>query len=334
MIIDYHHKQGGHCESATTTNLLNHHGLKITEPMVLGISGSLFFAYIPLVKLQFAPLFTYRSMPGLIFSRANNNLGVTIKREKFKNPVDSMNALDAQLSQGNPVGLQVGAYHLPFFPPEYRMHYNMHNMVIYGKEGDEYLVSDTVLPEPQRISYNDLLKVRYPKGPFSPSGKMYYPTHVPEEIDVKAAAIKGLKKTIYEMTEIPMWFLGTKGIRHLSKKLAKWPEKLGEKTANYYLGQLLRMQEEVGTGGAGFRFMFAAFLSEFGEQLNNSQLIEYSKKMGETANLWRHFSILGAKNCKYRGGVETSYFELSKILAELADREENIFKQLKKVPLN
>ena len=116
MILDYQHKQGGHCESATTTNLLNHHGLKITEPMILGISGSLFFAYIPLVKMQFAPLFTYRSMPGLIFRRATNNLGVTIKREKFKNPVDSMNALDAQLAQGNPVGLQVGAYHLPFYP--------------------------------------------------------------------------------------------------------------------------------------------------------------------------------------------------------------------------
>jgi hypothetical protein len=56
--------------------------------------------------------------------------------------------------------------------------------------------------------------------------------------------------------------------------------------------------------------------------------------MGETANLWRHFSIMGAKNCKYRGGVETSYAELSKLLSEIADREENIFKQLKKVPLS
>jgi hypothetical protein len=333
MIIDYQHKQGGHCESATTTNLLNHHGLKITEPMVLGIGSGLYFAYIPIMKLQFAPLFTYRTMPGQIFNRANKNLGVTMVKQTFKNPVDSMNALDEQLSKGYPVGLQVGAYHLTFFPPEYRMHYNMHNMVVYGKEGDEYLVSDTVLPEAQRITYNDLMRVRYPKGPFAPNGKMYYPTHVPSDIDINAAIVRGIKKTIYEMTEIPMWFLGAKGIRHLSKKLAKWPEKHGEKTANYYLGQLLRMQEEVGTGGAGFRFMYAAFLAEAAEKLDKPQLIDFSKKMGETANIWRQFSIMGAKNCKYRGGVETSYTELSKLLAEIAEREENIFKQLKKVPL-
>lgn len=333
MIVDFKHKQGGHCESATTTNLLNHHGLSITEPMVLGISGSLFFAYIPLVKLQFAPLFTYRAMPGLIFKRANKNLGISMKIEKFKNPIDSMNALDAQLAKKQPVGLQVGAYHLTFFPAQYRMHYNMHNMVVYGKEGNEYLVSDTVLPDPQRISYDDLIRVRYPKGPFSPSGKMYYPTHVPKNIDMNEAVVKGIKKTIYEMTEIPIWFIGINGIRYLSRNLAKWPEKHGDKTANYYLGQLLRMQEEIGTGGAGFRFMFAAFLAEAGEQLNKPQISDLSKKMGETANLWRHFSILGAKNCKFRGGIETSFTELSKLLSEIADREQNIFKELKKVSL-
>jgi hypothetical protein len=334
MIIDYQHRTGVHCESSTTSSLLNHYGLKITEPMALGISGGLYFAYIPVVKMQFAPLFTYRSLPGRIFSRTNKHLGVTIMREKFKNPVDSMNALDAKLAEGKPVGVQVGVYNLPFFPPEYRQHYNAHNMVIYGREGDEYLVSDSLFLETQRISYKDLMKVRYPKGPFAPSGKMYYPVNVPQNIDLNSAIVKGIKKNIYEMIEIKFWLIGTKGIRFLSKSLAKWPEKHGEKTANYYLGQLLRMQEEIGTGGAGFRFLYTAFLAEAAEQLDKPQLIDFSKKMGETANLWRHFAVLGAKNCKYRGGIETSFLELSKILSELADREENIFKELKKVHLS
>jgi len=334
MIIDFTHKQGAHCESATTTNLLNHQGLNLTESMVFGISGSLFFSYLPIVKLQFAPLFSYRSMPGQIFSRANKYLGVTMKVEKFKNPVDSMNALDAQISKGNPVGLQVGIYHLAYWPPEYKQHYNMHNMVIYGKEDNEYLVSDTVLQEVQRISYDNLMKVRYPKGPFSPNGKMYYPVNVPKNIDINAAIVKGLKKNIFEMTQIPLWFVGTKGIRFLSKKMVKWPERFGEKTASYYLGQLLRMQELAGSGGAGHRFIYAVFLREAGEQLEKPKLIEISKKMTETANLWRHFSILGAKNCKFRGGIETSFEELAKILCDIADREDDIFKQLKMVSFN
>ena len=48
-----------------------------------------------------------------------------------------------------------------------------------------------------------------------------------------------------------------------------WPKecengrhKFGEKLAAHNLGQVIRMLEEIGTGGAGFRFIYAAFLQE------------------------------------------------------------------------
>ena len=96
-------------------------------------------------------------------------------------------------------------------------------------------------------------------------------------------------------------------------------------------GNACAMQELAGSGGAGHRFIYAVFMAQAGEKLNNPKLVDLSKEMADIAKLWRHFSILGAKNCKYRGGVETSFVELSKILGVLADRDHDLFKRMKKV---
>ena len=41
----------------------------------------------------------------------------------------------------------------------------------------------------------------------------------------------------------------------------------GRVTGGHFLGNIVRMQEEIGTGGGGFRFMYAAFLQEAGDVL-------------------------------------------------------------------
>jgi len=42
------------------------------------------------------------------------------------------------------------------------------------------------------ITYEDLVKVRFPRGLFAPHGKMYYPISFPEKIDMRAAIKKGI----------------------------------------------------------------------------------------------------------------------------------------------
>ena len=82
------------------------------------------------------------------------------------------NALEA----GNPVGCQVGVYYLSYFPREYRFHFNAHNLVVYGKEDDNYLVSDPVMENANNVltSY-ELERVRFAKGALAPKGQIYYP---------------------------------------------------------------------------------------------------------------------------------------------------------------
>ena len=326
--LEFEHRQAGHCESGVTRNLLNYHNFKISEPMAFGIGAGLFFSYLPFLKMQHAPTTSFRVWPGQVFDRATRELGVKTAIHTFRNPKDSMDKLNAVLEQGYPVGLQVGTFHLPFFPPEYRMHYNMHNMIVYGHNNGTYFVSDTLMENLVEINYEDLMRVRFAKGAFAPRGRMYYPTLVPENIDIKPAIIKGIRKTANNMVGIPFPIVGVKGIRYLAGRMRRWEKKLGPVKASYYLGQVLRMEEEVGTAGAGFRYIYGAFLEEASTVLNQPWLKELSIEMGENANKWREFSYLGSRNCKKRGKPDQSYDFLADILLEIADREEKIFRKL------
>lgn len=133
------------------------------------------------------------------------------------------------------------------------------------------------------------------------------------------------------MVGVPFPLIGVKGIRFLAGRMRKWEKKLGPAKASYYLGQVLRMEEEIGTAGAGFRYIYGAFLNEASEILKKDWLREASFEMGETANRWREFSYLGSRNCKKRGKPEESYDFLADILLDIARREEMLFKKLIKI---
>jgi hypothetical protein len=331
-MINYTHRQAGHCESGATSNLFNFYGVELSEPMAFGIGTGIYFSYLPFIKLMFAPMMSFRNFPNTVFHRGTKYLGIDATViKKFKDPKESMDALDRNLAKGIPTGVQVGVFNLTFFPPEYRQHYNMHNMVVFGKEGDLYHISDTVMEHPQVLTYEDLLRVRWAKGAFAPKGKMYWINSMKKDLDLRSATKLGLDKTVYEMIKVPFWLVGVKGIRVLAKDIKKWPVKLGNEKASFYLGQILRMAEDFGTGGAGFRYIYGAFLKESGEKFSNDTLLEAADLMGKTANKWRDFTYIGAKNCKNRSKPEEDYGLLGDMLREIADMEERVYRKLDKI---
>jgi len=333
-MINYTHRQAGHCESGATSNLLRFYGKDMSEPMAFGIGNGLYFSYIPFLKVQFAPMISFRNLPNTVFHRGMKYLGIDATViKKFKDPKEAMLALDRNLEKGIPTGMQVGVFNLTFFPPEYRMHYNMHNLVCFGKEGNLYHISDTVMETAQALTYEDLLRVRYAKGVFAPEGKMYWIDNVPENLDIKAAVAMGIKKTVYEMIKVPFPLIGVKGLRWMGRDLRKWPKKHGVTKASFYLGQVLRMAEDFGTGGAGFRYIYGAFLKEAGEKFNHAELLEASEMMGKTANRWREFTYIGARNCKSRSQPQEDYGMLGDMMIEIAGMEEKVYRKLDKIKL-
>ncbi|SHI78606.1 Butirosin biosynthesis protein H, N-terminal [Cruoricaptor ignavus] len=329
MKLQFEHHQAAHCENGVASNLLKSQGLEISEPMVFGIGSGLFFVYLPFLKVNFAPGFSYRSMPGSIFSKAAKRLGFKIKRQKFRNPKDAQKALDENLRKGIPTGMQVGVFHLTYFPEEYKFHFNAHNLVAFGKENGEYLISDPVMDFPTKLTEAELEKVRYAKGAFAPRGHMYFPVEVPETVELASAIKAGIRETSKRMLA-PAPIIGVKAMRWVAKSIPKWAAKKGAKTTNHYLGQLIRMQEEIGTGGGGFRFLYGAFLQEAADVLQNEELRELSKEITKIGDLWRDLAVDIARVYKNRNSKNDIYNQLSKQMLHIADLEEAFFRRLKK----
>lgn len=329
----FQHYQHAHCESGVGANLFRHHGIEISEPMVFGIGAGIFFGHLPFVKVSGTPGTTFRTWPGAIFKKAAKRLGVSVHTEKFGNPQRAMQALDAQLEQGIPVGMLSSVYYLPYMPEAFRFHFNAHNLVVYGKEGNEYLVSDPILETHTRIAYDDLAKARFAKGTPEPSGFMYYIKQTSKDIDYRQAIKEGIKQTCFFMLSPPVPWFGNKAIFLLANRIAKYPEKMPARKAALYLGNVIRMQEEIGTGGAGFRFLYAAFLQEAGTMLQRDDLLQYAAELTSIGDGWRNFAYSAARVMKDRQTDRVSYGELGNLLRACGEREKVFFNNLKKIKL-
>lgn len=329
--IPFRHRHAAHCESGVTANLLSHYGLQMSEAMAFGVGAGIFFGYLPFIRMNHLPLTTFRTIMGKVFSRNMKWLGIGLKQQTFRDQEQSMDALDALLEQGIPVGLRTGAFWLPYFPPAYRFHFNGHNLVVFGRVGNTYLISDPVFEETVSCEREDLKRSRFAKGLMAPKGFMYFLQEVPEQADLIGAMRKGMRKVCREMLHVPMPITGIRGMRFLARRIEKWPARLGEKRAVQHLGQLIRMQEEIGTGGGGFRFIYAAFLQEAAEILHIDALNELSGEMTGAGDRWRESAMVGARVCKGRASLKEGVSIIADIIRDCADREEKIFHRLEQL---
>jgi hypothetical protein len=328
MILSFEHRQSAHCETGVAANLLAHYGVAMDEALAFGIGSGLFFGYLPFIRLNHLPLTTYRIATGGILRRLTRRLGVAFDMRRYHRPQAAMDALDRKLDEGVPVGCQTGGYWLPYFPQAYRFHFNMHNLVVYGREGGDYLISDPIFEQPVRCARADLLKARFAQGPLAPKGKMYFVTGVPAAIDWPAALFAGMREVGRTMLKAPGGLVGVSGMGRLARAVEGWPARLGEERARLYLGQVIRMQEEIGTGGAGFRFIYAAFLQKAADLLGDPRLMDLAAEMTAIGDRWRAFAVAAARNCKGRAREGDSYAAMAAIVRECAAREAAVYERL------
>lgn len=325
----FQHRHAGHCETGVTSGLLTHYGLPMSEPMAFGLSASLTFVHIPMVKVGGFPLTAYRMLPGSVYKGLRGALGLQMRRQRYRDAAAAMSDLDSQLAQGRPVGLQTSVFWLPYFPPDMRFHFNAHNLVVYGKEGDDYLVSDPVFEHPQRCASADLAKARFAEGAFAPRGLMYYPERFEKNFDLERATRAAIRKTWRMMLHTPIPLVGVRAIRGLASRIEKLPMKYPDRRwQGLYIGNIVRMQEEIGTGGGGFRFIYAAFLQEAGTALNQPLLLEAAGLMTAAGDAWRRFALAGAQFSRRKNEVDCA--QLAARLRESADAEEQVYRLLKR----
>ena len=319
-----HHRHAAHCESGVASNLISHHGMPISEAMAFGLSAALSFAYLPFIKLSGLPLIAYRQPPGAIIRGLAKSLAAEFRFETFRTPAAGQARLDELLGQGRVVGLQTSVYWLPYFPEDMRFHFNAHNLLVYGKEGNEYLISDPVTEQTVRCDADALSRARFAKGLLAPKGLLYTVMKLGQAIITPQAVRKAILKTCRTM-RAPIPIIGVRGIRMLANKVAKLDP--AARASSLFVGHIIRMQEEIGTGGAGFRFLYAAFLQEAAELSGMAVLAGFSERLMVIGDGWREFALATARMVKGRDAMNP--IKLADLLRDLSRQEEVFFRDLK-----
>ncbi len=329
--IPFNHNMGAHCESGTITSLLNHAGLTISEPMVFGIASGIFFGYFHQHKSFTFPTFIVRNRPGDMRKNIQKRLGVKFQTFSFKQEQEGIEKLDGLLMQGIPVASQVDFYYMDYVPSWERAHVNVHFMVVIGKEDSEFIISDSYFPKPVRLKEESLRRGRFAGGNMSPKEFLFYPQYVPAEVDLQKPILKGIQKACFNMLHLPVPFIGIKGIRLFAKRVVDWP-KLARDTEHlsHEVMKINILLEDQGTGGAGFRFMYATFLQQAAEIVNKPELKELSSELMTIGDGWREISLFAARIGKNRDLGPAKMAELSELIMDRAAVEERFFKQLKK----
>mgnify|MGYP001443749106 CR=1 FL=1 len=330
VTIPFEHRMSAHCETGTLSSQLAFHGMNMTESMIFGIGSGIFFGYFNNSRFAF-PTFIVRNKPGQIRKNLSKRAGVKFHCESYKTPEQAQTGLDKILEKGIPVATQVDFFFMEYLPQYLRVHINVHFINVVGKNGNNYLISDCYHPRIVELSDEMLIKGRFAGGSMAPNGFLFYPEFIPKEFNLPQAVQKGIKKACFNMLKIPIPFLGVKGIRKFGKHIVEWPKlAIDTEDLSHQLSKINVLLEDQGTGGAGFRFMYATFLKQAAEVLNKPVLNDFSGQMMEIGDYWREVSLNAARLGRNRDFEKSHLMDLGKLIDKQADREEAFFKELSK----
>jgi hypothetical protein len=322
------HYHAAHCESGVTSSFFRDKGMDISEPMVFGIGSGIFFGYLPFIKPAGMTISTFRSQPGAIFRKVAKRLGGNFVVKTYRDPKKGMDELRQVLKTGQVVGLKTNLYWLTYFSERFRFNFSGHNLIVIRETENGFRISDPTLEHPVDCPAADLERARFARGPMEPHGYMYYLTSVNPHPDMLAACVKGMKDSCNLMLKIPLPIFGIRGIRFLAKKIIDSPDKTGFNEACRLLADVVRWLEDTGTGGAGFRYMYAAFLQEAAERFCSGKLADLAEEMTAVGNDWREFAVVSSRIIKQRGKEEATFAKAGQLVLNCANREEAFFREL------
>lgn len=337
MIEKYPNPRRMHCETGVLVNMLEYYGVKLSEPMALGIGGGMFFLYFPWLKANGFDLLVLRTFPGSIVQHFANRTHLGYHEMTFGNNMEKgQKALDELVSKNIPVGLVVNLRDLPFLEDiGIKIDFNGHNLTVIGKEGTDYVLVEThemrTTDDYPRLDETQLTLARFHKGFGAPHGRLYYLDPLPqdflEKADMKSAIVKGIEETCRNMLSIPTPWTGYRGIHYFAKKVRQMDNKLSQKQIKQLFFWYYTMIEQGGTGGAGYRYMYSTFLKEAAPIVQSEVVDNCSVVMNHAADSWRAFTI-GCNRYIKDSGVTLK--EIAEFIDEAGNLEHETFMNLKK----
>lgn len=350
VIESYRHNIASHCETGTLKNLLSFGGLDISEPMIFGLGSGPAFYYLFFAKGPSSfPLIGIRNTPGSILKNVTKLIGLEMQTGSFRTTKEARGKADALIDKGIPVAVSVDMFYMKYLPSFLHVHAPFHFILLVGRDEDSYTVSDPYYHKLGILRAEDLEAAWETHAPLAKDNYLAYLKGVPDSINWKKSIKKAVIKTCNNMVLPPVLnkvlrFAGIEGMRLYARKIREWPDR--------YRGVVLREGmifnaigfEDQGTGGAGFRLMYGAFLQEVSAIFNSEQISNLADRMIQHGRDWRRVSRkiievakeLPMEDDKYSDWLSENeepfreqLGQISELFIEKAIFEEKFFKELK-----
>ena len=279
---------GKHCETSALKRVLDHHGLSLSEEMLLGLGGGVGFIYWHM-KLMPSPFIGTRYGKGTDFpENICKRIGASMTVFETSSPKKGYDELKTMLRQGEPVVVYGDMAYLPYFAVPEIAHFGGHVFVVFGldEKREEVYIYDRGT-NPVTVNLSDLQKARGSKfPPFPPKHRLLNIQYPSQIADLETGIKESIQECCQSMLNPPIKNIGLAGIKRWAETVVKWPEQF--KGMNLF-GALMNgfMYIEIsGTGGSAFRSMYAQFLEEASAVLNKPALNEGAQMMRQSATIW------------------------------------------------
>jgi len=279
---------GKHAETAAIKNVINHHGLNLSEDLVFGLSGGVSFVYWQM-KCMPSPIqaMKYANSRETAVAALARRIGCKAVVKESGSDNRAKKLLIDIVEEGRPAICWGDASFLPHLasPGEWRSAPSVFVVHEVGIDEGQVSIADRG-KYPINISMEQLVKARGSKlRPYPPKNRIV-DLILPESID-NEVLIDGIYDSVAVSHDImvnpPIKNLGLKGIKKWADLAAKWPKLFPGKSLFGCLHQIMVFAETSGTGGGGFRKMYAGFMKEAAKITGVEQFKEVSKKFMKSA---------------------------------------------------
>lgn len=283
-IPGYRHQPGFHCASSAIRNVLAFHGIRISEPAVIGLGRGPGFSY-----------HVTDQRPSRLVHMRNLNLednffrtvGLAFRWRETDDAAEATAHAKASVDRGLPVLVQTDIIDLPYFNTD--QHFPGHAVVIcgYSDEKQEFYVSDTLHPEALAVAIPDMERARtsiFP--PFALRNRSFVLEdlsgfHIDEAV-VRGAVRRWADENLDGLPELPVAY-GVRALEELIADLSNWKEAADWQWSARFTYQII---ERRGTGGAGFRTLYRQFLEEMEDAYPSFRDLQFSQDLAVIEGLY------------------------------------------------
>ncbi len=319
MIDDFGYFGGKHCQTTALKNILDYHGLHLSEEMLLGLGGGVGFIYW-YMKMMPSPFIGTRYGKGEDFLiNICKRIGAQATITQTGSQKKGHDQLRELLAQGEPAFVFVDMAYLPYLALPEAAHFGGHAIVVFGldEDGDKVYISDRGKTA-VTAGIEDLKKARNSKfPPFPPKNQLLKIKCPSRTVDLQRGIRDAIKDCYSLMLNPPIKNIGLAGIKKWAGLVPKWPEQFKGLNMLGCLFSTFIYIEIGGTGGSAFRPMYVKFLKESAAVLKEPRLEKAAAAFETCAKAWNEIAT---------AALPDSWPTL-KSIRELMLKKNNIFEQ-------